>query len=205
MQLDATPVSEGIPPLPLIGLPDPMRLYQTRTERNGESWTQTRVGPFPAMASARSMLARLEPSFPGAWIVPVSAAERAAAVGPPPEPAAETRIAAATPAPPPPAPKAPTDPAPLYAYVIQLRATQQSAVSPPLPRLDLPDGYRLFRTTFEKDGRVWERVRVGFFPTLADARAMRSRLEPRFPGAWIDRVPGAQRIASSGMADPPLP
>ena len=75
----------------------------------------------------------------------------------------------------------------------------------PLPRLDLPDGYRLFRTTFENDGRVWERVRVGFFPTLANARAMRSRLEPRFPGAWIDRVPGAQRIASSGMAAPPRP
>jgi len=205
IQVDATPVSQGVPPLPLIGLPSPVRLYQTRAERDGESWTQTRVGPFPTLASARSMLARLEPSFPGAWIVPVPAAERSAAVEPPPEPAAERRIAAATPAPPPSAPKAPPEPAPPHVYVIQLSATQRSAVSPPMPRLDLPDGYRLFRTTFEKDGRVWERVRVGFFSTLEDARAMRSRLEPRFPGAWIDRVPGGQRIASSRMPGPPRP
>jgi len=191
IQLGAMPVSQGIPPLPLIGFPNTMRLYQTRTQHNGESWTRTRVGPFPTMASARSMLARLELSFPGAWIVAVSAAE--------------TRFAAVTPAPPPPAPEAPPDPAPRYVYVIQLQATPQSAASPPLPRLDLPDGFRLFRTTFEKDGRVWERVRVGFFPTLAAAQAMRARLEPSFPGAWINRVPGARPITSSRMATPPLP
>ena len=191
IQLGATPVSQGIPPLPLIGLPNTVRLYQTRAERNGESWTRTRVGPFPTMESARSMLVRLEPSFPGAWIVLVSAAE--------------TRIAAATPAPPPPAPEAPPDPAPLYVYVIQLSAALQSSVSPPLPRLDLPDGYRVFRTSFEKDGRVWERVRVGFFPTRAEAQAMRARLESRFPGAWIDRIPSAQSSAPARMAAPPLP
>ena len=191
IQLGAMPVSQGTPPLPLIGFPNTMRLYQTRTQHNGESWTRTRVGPFPTMASARSMLARLELSFPGAWIVAVSAAE--------------SRFAAVTPAPPPPAPEAPPDPAPRYVYVIQLQATPQSVASPPLPRLDLPDDFRLFRTTFEKDGRVWERVRVGFFPTLAAAQAMRARLEPSFPGAWINRVPGARPITSSRMATPPLP
>jgi cell division septation protein DedD len=191
IQLGALPVSQGVPPLPPIGLPNTVRLYQTRTQRNGESWTRTRVGPFPTMASARQMLERLEPSFPGAWIVSVSAAE--------------TRIAAATSASPPPAPEAPPNPAPRYVYVIQLHARPQSAVPPPLPRLDLPEGFQLYRKTFEKDGRVWDRVRVGFFPTLADAQAMRARLEPRFPGAWIDRVPGAEHIASSRMAAPPLP
>jgi hypothetical protein len=136
---------------------------------------------------------RPSPPAPGSTI------GRRDTVSAPPQPAPRPAATAR------PAPETPPDPAPRYVYVIQLRATRQSAVSPPLPRLDLPDGYRLFRTTFEKDGRVWERVRVGFFATLADARAMRSRLEPRFPGAWIDRVRGAQRIASSGMAAPPRP
>jgi hypothetical protein len=255
IQLSAMPVSHGVPPLPLIGLPNTVRLYQTRAERNGESWTQTRVGPFPTMASARPLLERLQPSFPGARIIPVSAAEtRIAAATPappttapeappesaaeappttapeappepateapptttaetPPEPAAEAppTTTAETPpepaaeAPPTTAPEAPPEPAPEYVYVIQLQARPKSGISPPLPRLDLPEGLYLFRTSFEKDGSVWERVRVGVFPTLAEARAMRARLEPRFPGLWIDRVPSAQHVASSRTAGQSLP
>jgi hypothetical protein len=230
IQLGATPVSHGVPPLPLIGLPNTVHLYQTRAERNGESWTQTRVGPFPTMASARPLLERLQPSFPGARIIPVSAAEtriaaatpappttapeappeRAAETPPPPAPEAPPERAAEAPpppgpeAPPPPAPEAPPERVPEYVYVIQLQARPQSGISPPLPRLDLPEGLYLFRTSFEKDGSVWERVRVGVFPTLADAQAMRARLEPRFPGLWIARVPSAQHVASSRTAGPSL-
>ncbi len=160
-----------------------------------------RIEPTPsfsdAIADAQAPPAREAPQpVPPA---PGSTISRRASVSAPPQPAPRPAATAR------PDLETPPDPAPRYVYVVQLRATLQSEASPPLPPLDLPDGYRLIRTTFEKDGQVWERVRVGFFPTLAKARAMRSRLEPRFPGAWISRVPGATRIASSGMTASPLP
>jgi hypothetical protein len=172
VQIDETPVSEGVPPLPLLGVPSGLRVYQIRAEQRGDAWTRTRVGPFPTRAKARVMLELLGPRFPGASIVAVA------------DPAADP----------------PAAPIPPYRYVIQLRASVKSATPAPLPRVDLPDGLRLFRTSFEKNGVVWERTRVGFFPTREAAETMRRRLEPRFPGAWIDRVPAAERVAAAATA-----
>jgi cell division septation protein DedD len=182
IQLGATPLSEGVPPLPLIGLPSGLRVYQTRAERSGDAWTRTRVGPFATRTEARAMLELLGSRFPGAWIVavPPSAADTDVALPGPP-------VAAGPPA----------APAPPYLYVIQLLASVKTATPAPLPRVDLPEGLRLFRTSFEKNGLVWERTRVGFFPTREAAEALRTRLEARFPGAWIARVPAAERVAAA--------
>ncbi len=48
------------------------------------------------------------------------------------------------------------------------------------------------------NGALWERLRLGFFPTLEDARAVLRDLERSFPDAWIARVDPDERIAFAG-------
>lgn len=64
-----------------------------------------------------------------------------------------------------------------------------------LDRLHPLEGGRLYRTRVALDGRGWERLRLGVFPSLAEARAALARLAPHFPGAWIDRAGSADRAA----------
>ena len=70
----------------------------------------------------------------------------------------------------------------------------------PLERLELLQAHRLYGTRVEVDGRVWQRLRLGFFPSLTAARSVQSRLEPSFPGAWIVPVSEAERQASETTA-----
>jgi hypothetical protein len=70
----------------------------------------------------------------------------------------------------------------------------------PLERLELLQEHRLYGTRVEVDGRVWQRLRLGFFPSLTVARSVQSRLEPSFPGAWIVPVSEAERQASETTA-----
>ena len=70
----------------------------------------------------------------------------------------------------------------------------------PLERLELLQAHRLYGTRVEVEGRVWQRLRLGFFPSLTAARSVQSRLEPSFPGAWIVRVSEAERQASETTA-----
>jgi hypothetical protein len=70
----------------------------------------------------------------------------------------------------------------------------------PLERLELLPAHRLYATRVEVDGRVWQRLRLGFFPSLTAARSVQSRLEPSFPGAWIAPVNEAERQASETTA-----
>jgi hypothetical protein len=70
----------------------------------------------------------------------------------------------------------------------------------PLERLELPQAYRLYVTQVEVDGRVWQRMRLGFFPSLTAARSVQSRIDPSFPGAWIVPVSEVERQASETTA-----
>jgi hypothetical protein len=65
----------------------------------------------------------------------------------------------------------------------------------PLEHLELLQAHRLYGTRVEVDGRVWQRLRLGFFPSLTAARSVQSRLEPSFPDAWIVPVSEAERQA----------
>lgn len=70
----------------------------------------------------------------------------------------------------------------------------------PLERLDLLPAHRLYGTRVEADGRVWQRLRLGFFPSLTEAQSVQRRLDPSFPGAWIAQVSAAERQASARTA-----
>jgi hypothetical protein len=70
----------------------------------------------------------------------------------------------------------------------------------PLERLGLLQAHRLYGTRVEADGRVWQRLRLGFFPSLTAARSVQSRLQRSFPSAWIAPVSEAERRASETTA-----
>lgn len=89
---------------------------------------------------------------------------------------------------------------PADAWAIQLEATEVSSWLQPLDSLQMLEGHRLYRTRFEVAGQPWQRLRLGFFPTLAAARAAAARLQANFPGAWIDEASAAEREASAGDA-----
>ena len=57
-------------------------------------------------------------------------------------------------------------------------------------RLELLEGHRLYRRTIVADGVVWERLRLGDFARIEDARAALRALRASYPDAWIDRADG---------------
>jgi hypothetical protein len=108
---------------------------------------------------------------------------------------------AASPAPPVGGAPAPTGgPGPGEDRCSAARIAERARWLSPLERLELLQAHRLYGTRVEVDGHVWQRLRLGFFPSLTAARSVQSRLEPSFPGAWIVPVSEAERQASETTA-----
>jgi hypothetical protein len=154
----------------------------------------------PGSALANARVIRRDPDTGGVvtsrWGEPPapSVAARGPAPATRPEPAetlrARTELPAATPAL---ARRAMPGPG---VYAIQLEAWSISEWLRPLRDLGLLEGRRLYRTAAEVDGRIWERLRLGFFAGPAEARDALERLTAHFPGAWIDRIGVAEVEAS---------
>ncbi len=95
-------------------------------------------------------------------------------------------------------------PAPVLEAVVAASRADQWAVQigaaraegSELPEISLPDGIRLYRTAFVKEGEDWERLRVGFFASQAEASAAAERLHSQFPGAWVARMSPDERAAA---------
>ncbi|MDH5555729.1 MAG: SPOR domain-containing protein, partial [Alphaproteobacteria bacterium] len=69
--------------------------------------------------------------------------------------------------------------------------------------LRMPDafrGRRLYTTVFTKDGKRWNRLRLGFYPTLQDARNALPAIKVSYPGAWVAKTSAAERQASASTA-----
>ncbi len=97
-------------------------------------------------------------------------------------------------------------------YVINLMSSAKPIDTSTLPMLDAFRGRRLYTTQFVKDGKRWNRLRLGFFPTAAAARDALGAVSPTYPGAWIAKTPATERrasastaIATPGRAAPPPP
>ncbi|MBU0481829.1 MAG: SPOR domain-containing protein [Proteobacteria bacterium] len=61
--------------------------------------------------------------------------------------------------------------------------------------------YRLYATKFKADdGKVWNRLRLGFFPTREEALAALENLRKPFPDAWVTKVSGEERTASGNRS-----
>lgn len=88
-------------------------------------------------------------------------------------------------------------------YVINLESRQQS-----VPRLeDLPPGYAsshtVYVTRYQKDGQLWNRLRLGFFADQARALSTANVLRRYYPEAWVDQVSANEvRFAEAFLINP---
>jgi hypothetical protein len=191
IQLRATSLSAWLQPLQRSGLLAGHRLYRTRAEVEGQTWERLRLGFYATPVEARAALTRLQTSFPGAWVDRIDAAERGIAARAEIRPPSELTWGGAP---------VSVRPEAGHGYAIQLDAWLLDEGLRALTRLELVDRHRLYRTTVAVDGAVWERLRLGFFPKLEDARAVLGALARSFPDAWIARVQPDERIALAGTA-----
>ena len=189
IQLRATPLSAWLQPLQRLGLLAGRRLYRTRVDLEGRVWERLRLGVYATHGEARAALTQLRASFPDAWVDRIDAAERSAAARAEIRPPSSVARAAAP---------ASVGPDKGRGYAIQLDAKPLDERLLALARLELLDRHRLYRTTVDLNGAVWERLRLGFFPKLKDARALLRELQRSFPDAWIARVEPDERIAFAG-------
>jgi len=81
-------------------------------------------------------------------------------------------------------------------YAINLASSQSHFTPDDLPRLEVLQANRVYTTVFRKDGITWQRLRVGIFESLPEAKAARAGLEAHYPDAWIAEVSPAERRAS---------
>lgn len=76
-----------------------------------------------------------------------------------------------------------------------------SSLAPPRPgTLPRPAGleeYRLYTAEYRANGKVWHRLRLGFFADRAVAEQVRRRVVTTYPGAWITPVTTEERQQSA--------
>ncbi|MEN8132358.1 MAG: alginate export family protein [Pseudomonadota bacterium] len=72
-----------------------------------------------------------------------------------------------------------------YCYVINLASTIGKPAIERLPAVATGHDDQLYITTFTKDGKVFHRVQLGFYPDRVTADEVRKRIIPQFPDAWI--------------------
>lgn len=88
-----------------------------------------------------------------------------------------------------------------YHYAINLASSTEAMTAVALPALEELLAYRLYTTTFIKDGRTWNRLRLGFFTNKTEAAEVLRKLQSYFPGAWITPV-SAEEIQQSEQGMP---
>jgi len=65
--------------------------------------------------------------------------------------------------------------------------------------LELLKQYRLYTTEAEVDGRLWHRLRLGFFPDKEYAIEVFEQLKKDFPHAWVTKAPRSDHAAAEVM------
>jgi tetratricopeptide (TPR) repeat protein len=80
-----------------------------------------------------------------------------------------------------------------YRYSINLRSSLQPFDKSVISEIAIPDNLLLYTTRFEKDEKVWYRLRLGFFPSIKTALPVLLSLEQQFPYAWVTKVSVKER------------
>lgn len=73
-------------------------------------------------------------------------------------------------------------------FVINLESSQQAFVATDVPKPDMPVKTRVFITDALIDGKVWHRLRVGYFASADEAARALRQMRGQYPSAWIDRA-----------------
>jgi tetratricopeptide (TPR) repeat protein len=87
-----------------------------------------------------------------------------------------------------------------YPYVVNLLSSLEADIRPKQPLPDSLRDYRLYTTTSREGGKVWYRLRLGFFANAQEAEQIRKLLKERYPDAWVDLISRAEREASAKTA-----
>lgn len=98
------------------------------------------------------------------------------------------------------APPAATRPPMSGTYVINLASAEKPFTTGFIPNLDVVARYRLYNQPFQKNGRTWYRLRLGFFATKKEARDVIRSLPKRFADAWIAKADAKERENSAARA-----
>lgn len=84
---------------------------------------------------------------------------------------------------------------------LQRSLTEQQMVDEIVRKLQLKPGvfqnYRLYTSKIKTDdGKVWNRLRLGFFPSREEAEEVLGMLKKNFPDAWVAKVSEEERAGS---------
>jgi len=85
-------------------------------------------------------------------------------------------------------------------YAINLESTVTPIDSSTVKMLPVIGAGRLYVTRFEKDSRIWHRLRLGFFENEQNARQVLAPLRSDYPDAWVTRITPEEALASAGTA-----
>ncbi len=78
-------------------------------------------------------------------------------------------------------------------YVLNLESSTESLSLPNLSGLGLQGPLVLYATQSPIDGRLWNRIRLGFFPTKEAAINMQRRIQTQYTRAWVAVANDAER------------
>jgi general secretion pathway protein D len=73
-------------------------------------------------------------------------------------------------------------------FVINLVSMLEPYSASKLPGDAIYRAHRVYVIPFQKGGRTWYRLRLGFFKSRAAAEAMLAEVEADFPGSWVDHA-----------------
>lgn len=83
-----------------------------------------------------------------------------------------------------------------FPFVINLASSLKPFSSGNLPKLEQFMTYRLYTTLFDKNGKTWHRLRLGFFKNNADAISVMNNLKSNYPHAWTAKASSNERMQS---------
>lgn len=200
----APPDPRTLPPLSALSR---HALYVVPYEKVSGTRYALRLGFFPSATAADRVRDRLMQAFPDSWVVRVPASERQLAAAGRVRLPTDRAAAPKARTPPPVAPAAPA-PAPkaeapsraaapaAEVYTVQLRLSARPADPATLPMRPELAAHTLYETSAVKDGATWYRLRLGFFSSAGAAAVVQRALDGAFPGAWVLKVPAAERAAA---------
>jgi len=93
-----------------------------------------------------------------------------------------------------------------HRYVVNLESSTKPIIIPPLRSVVDAEQYVIYTSRFNVDGRVWNRLRIGFFATRSDAQVVSDAFKRQYPEAWIAVATDAEvadALAQIGTALPP--
>jgi hypothetical protein len=70
-------------------------------------------------------------------------------------------------------------------YVVNLESFQEGENQPPIKDISADDKHVVYTTKFPIEGRMWNRLRIGFFETRQQAEVFKKKLLDKYPGAWV--------------------